>query len=874
MRFIGVVFAMLNRILDALKEIGIQKLTEFQIKARELILSGKDVILVAPTGSGKTEAVIVPIFEKILCSERKGVSLLYITPLRALNRDMLRRLLKLANRLGISVDVRHGDTPSSRRSKQSKNPPEVMITTPETFQILFLGKRLKEIIKNVRFVVIDEIHELADSERGAQLTVALERLKEYTKFQTIALSATVSDAKKIAKFFGMTAEILYGEEDKFYEFFILSSEDDIAKIKELIEKNHSTLVFVNTRQTAEALGVKLKEFCKVEVHHGSLSREAREEAEEKFTKGELKALICTSSMELGIDVGHVDAVIQYNSPRQVVRLLQRVGRSGHKIGQVSRGFIVASNFDEIIESAAIVDFAKKGILEDPEFHYSSLDVIANQISAIALEYGRIGVEKLYSIIRRAEPFKNITFEDFDEICKFLNDIGRIFYDGELVAARRATRKYFYDNISMIPDERHYRVVNIINGKSIGVLDESFLSTFSGEVFAMKGELWRVVSVEDVVKVEPYTGEGQIPSWAGEEIPVPFEIAQRVGELRKEVAEKGGKFLKEYGLNDKAIEKVEEVIEEHKKSFPLPTNNHITIEGVGEVVINACFGHKVNEALGRILALLISLKKGKSVSVEIDPYRIKLTPTNALEVKNILIDIKPEDVESYAERALVDTKLMQWKVVNVARKFGILDKSDDISRINLKNLVLKLRDTPAYREALREIFLEKLDIKRLKTILEKLGSEITFSVHEKLSPISLVERSAAYDILSVRSNEAILKAFKERIENEITRVRCVNCGSTYAERVGSFSRFSCVKCGSKMIAVYNSKREEPKRGELLRIANLVMCYGKKAVYALNTYGIGAETAARILSKHYSSDEDFFKALLKAERDFIRTRKFWD
>ncbi len=884
---------MIEELKEALTKVGIKKLTELQNVALKKILLGVDVLIVAPTGSGKTEAAVIPVFQRIIEKNYKeGIVALYITPLRALNRDMLRRLRSLAKFLGISIEIRHGDTPERERVRQSKNPPQVLITTPETFQLLFLGKKLRKALKNVKFVIVDEVHELADSERGVQLVVGLSRLKKLADYQLIALSATVSEPKTLASFLGAPeAEIVEGEMEKEYRFEVLRPsngdfEDEVELIKDIVEKHTSTLIFVNTRQTAEALGIKLKKLTKAEVHHGSLSRDARVEAEEKFARKELKAMICTSSMELGIDIGHVDVVVQYGSPRQVVRLIQRVGRSGHGLGRKSVGYIIASTFDDILESIAIIRRAKMGLLEKPEIHYGSLDVLANQICALALEYGRISVNEAYEIVSATHPFKDLTFEEFCNVCSFLAEIGRIFYDGEEIVARRRTRWYFYDNISMIPDEKKYTVVDITTGRTIGTLDESFLSTFSGEIFAMKGELWRVVGVDEVVKVEPVSAEGEIPSWAGEEIPVPFEVAQDVGKLRNWIAgllravgrKKTIEFLlEEFNINRNACEEVVNKINEHvKKGFVVPSDTHLTIEGSGDiVVVNACFGHKVNEALGRILALLLSAREGKNVSVEIDPYRVKLYPAKPRKVLEVLLNINPDSIEYLAERALVETKLMQWKVVNAARKFGLLDKRDDLSRINLKNLVIKLRETLVYREALREIFLEKFDIEKLKEIVENLGTDITYSVYDEVSPIGMASRQHEMDILTTKPAKKILEAFKNRIDNEVCKVHCLNCGATYSEIVKNFRRFACIKCGSRMIAVYSSKRKiEVKKEELFRIANLVISYGKKAVYALNAYGVGAETAARILSKYYSSDEEFFKALLEAEKNYIRTRKFWD
>lgn len=864
-----------ERLKEALKAVGIDELTELQKKAFEIVNSGKNTLIVAPTGSGKTEAAMIPIFQKLLEKRMKGICVLYITPLRALNRDMLKRMRKIAEMLGLTIDVRHSDTKESERVRQSKKPPEILITTPETFQILFLGAKLRNALKNVKFVVIDEVHELIDSERGVQLFVGIERLREIAKFQMIALSATISNPKKVSEIMG-GAEIVSGDLEKEYEIKIVCSEDEISLIKELVDKHRSALIFVNTRQTAEILGIHLKKVLNAEVHHGSLSREARISAEEDFAQGKLKALVCTSSMELGIDIGHVEAVIQYSSPRQTIRLIQRVGRSGHGLGRKSVGYIVANTFDDLLESIAIIKRAKAGQLEELELHENSLDVLANQICAMAIEYGRIEARKAYEIVKRCYFYRNLSFEEFCEICSYLNEIWRIFFDGNEISARRRTRKYFYDNISMIMDEKSFKVVDITSGKTIGSLDESFLSTFSGEVFAMKGELWRILSVEDVVRVEPVAVEGEVPSWVGEEIPVPFEVAQLAGKLRRLISD--GKFslsdLNKY-VDETGAKRVLEKIEEQKRFFAIPSDKHVVIDGSNrETVVNVCFGHKANEAIGRILALLLSLKKGTNVSVEIDPYRIKLSPASPEEVKDVILSVDPNEIWNLAERAVFDTRLMQWKIVKSARKFGLIDKDEDLSRINLRTLVVKLRNSPVYREALREIFLEKMDLEKAKLFFEKFGKEITYTTYQKFTPISLEGRDKVPDILIAKPTDAIVRVFMERLKGELCRVICVNCGTRYRELASNLS-LKCIKCGSYMIAVLSDRKGyEPSNEELFNIANLVMNYGMRGVYAMLTYGVGFETAKRVLSGYYTSEEEFFKALLEAERRYVRTRKFWD
>ncbi|MFH7903313.1 MAG: DEAD/DEAH box helicase [Candidatus Aenigmatarchaeota archaeon] len=355
---------------------------EIQKIAIPKILSGRNTLIVSPTGSGKTEAAVIPVFSRILDikekENKKGILAIYITPLRALNRDMLDRLIWWCNSLDISIAIRHGDTTQSERSRQSKKPPEFLITTPETFQALFLGKKLKEYLKAVKFVIIDELHELLDNKRGVQLSLGLERLVNLSgEFQRIALSATIGDLELAGKFiFGYRDfDIAFWYGIKKYDievFYPEITEEDIElskkfgwspkiiwslrKIKEILDKHKSVIIFVNTREMAELLVSRFKKWIPdypIEIHHSSLSREVRERNERLFKEGKLKAIIATSSLELGIDIGFVDAVIQYMSPRQIIRAIQRFGRAGHRLEEISKGYIITMDPDDYAESLII-----------------------------------------------------------------------------------------------------------------------------------------------------------------------------------------------------------------------------------------------------------------------------------------------------------------------------------------------------------------------------------------------------------------------------------------------------------------------------------------------------------------------------------------
>ncbi|MDY6958515.1 MAG: DEAD/DEAH box helicase, partial [Halobacteriota archaeon] len=744
-----------HEVRSLLKNNGITEPTAPQIEAIPPIIHGENVLLVAPTGSGKTESAILPIFHHILQLEeedRKGISALYITPLRALNRDMLSRTQEWGGELGIKIQVRHGDTPQSARRSQAIKPPDMLITTPETVQAILMGSRLREHLKYLKYVVIDEVHELATSKRGSQLSIALERLVELAgDFQRIGLSATVGTPQKVADFFtgpnkGVTVvevsiqkdleiEILDPkpiQEDKKSAKLLMTDEDmaaQIRRISKIVSENKSTLIFVNTRQAAESLGSRFRLLGEpIGIHHGSLSKEMRIDAEDAFKRGELKGLICTSSMELGIDIGSVDVVIQYMSPRQVTRLIQRVGRSGHRIDKTSRGVILALNPDDIMESWVITQQAKAGQIEKIEVQEIPLDTLSNQICGITLDFGDLSLEKLHSVLTRAYPFKDLRKDQLSMVLKQLDEQNLIRFESGNIRRTGKTLSYYYQNLSMIPDEKKYDIFDIIGGKHIGALDEAFVVNFAdpGAVFITKGDMWRIVNLEeDRIKVEQIENPlAEIPNWVGEEIPVPFEIAQGVGRARERISS-----LVKSGINNDEIAQVlreeyesdsytmnvviDKIREQVSGGWEVPIHDRIVIEfDDRSVIINSCFGHKCNETLGRVITSLIAARFSSSVAMKIDPYRIELELPRKISEKyldELISTIQPEYIRPIIEITLKDAPILKWKLFHVARKFGVLDKGSDNRRVDVGKLLEIFRDTPMYDGAMEDIFYEKLDI---------------------------------------------------------------------------------------------------------------------------------------------------------------------
>lgn len=905
-----------GELISALAENGIAEPTPPQADAIPIINDGDNLLLVAPTGIGKTEAAMLPILDSIFRDKnRKGIMCLYITPLRALNRDMMVRMEGYGKALGINVAVRHGDTSQSERNRQSEKPPQIMITTPETLQVLFTGKKLVEHLKSLKWVVVDEIHELANTERGAQLCVALERLVLIAgDYQRIGLSATVGNVANVAQYLvGPKRHVMIRKHDTFREFHInvespepskddsvlldkLQSDPDILAVmkraRTIIESGRSTLFFVNTRETAEWLTARYHiwdENFSIEVHHGSLSKEIRMDMEDRFKSGEIKSLICTSSLELGIDVGSTDMVIQYNSPRQVSRMIQRAGRAGHRIGETIRATVLATAPDEVAESMVVARRCDSKEMEYWEGRKCPLSVVANQLIAMTM-YGQMDRDTAYGIFTSTHVFKTLSRTDLDEVLSQLEGIKLIFCDGNTFRRSRKGMNYFYNNISMIPDERTYRIRDIGTRAIVGTLDESFATTLEeNPQFIAKGRTWRVVEMrQDEILVEEIHEVGAVPSWVGSDIPVPFEIAMEVGRMRR---------LRNFGEYpcDEGCKRVLTEYFDNQGDKPMPTDRTVTVEsGNNNIIINACFGTKVNETLGKIYACLLSARLGESVGSDVDPYRIVLELPRYMDqesIRSTIQSVKPGMIEAYSRLAIQNSSFLRWRFAFVAKKFGIIDKDADHRFINFGKLFELHHGTPAYNEAVNKVLWEDLDIPNTEKVIKMISDGDIELVFGRVSPIGLEGLTRSRELMQpMRADHAILMALKKRLEDEVLFASCINCCSQWRFRVGDApKRFVCPQCGGVMVAVLkryereNIKLKEAKElsaGEkndlkrLYRNANIVNEQGRRAVIVLAGRGIGPDTASRILSKRYDEEDEFYRSIMNAEILFAQNSRFWD
>lgn len=903
------------------------------------IIKGSNVLIIAPTGIGKTEAACLPLFDKISSAKAEPISLLYITPMRALNRDLLDRLVWWANKLDLDIAVRHGDTTQNERKAQVDAPPHILISTPETLQAILAGKRFREHLKNIKHVVIDEIHELVESKRGTQLAIALERLAELAgQFQRIGLSATIGSPELVAQFLGPNTKIVHAEGQKKYDIRVeypaptaadQSLSDDLVvspttvarlrRLHELITSHKSVLAFTNTRETAEVLSSRLHSLDKElaqEVHHGSLSRERRISSEQKFKSQELKSIIATSSLELGIDIGSCDLVVQYLSPRQVSRIIQRVGRSGHRIGETSKGVILSGD-EDTFESAMIARHASERKLEPLETHELALDVLTSQIVGLALEYREIGAKKAFEICKRAYPFRELEKKDFEKLLEFLDAIRLIWINttplGPSIRPRRKAFEYYFSNLSMIPDTVQYRVISIIEGEPIGSLDEDFVAEHgrAGEKFICSGRAWRVLAVDGLkITVEPVEDiESAIPAWEGELIPVPFAVAQGVGRLRKMIHRDGKSCIRdEFPVDAAAAAELERIIEKHAAAHIVPDDTEWLIESYKKdtgqtisgtsnfIIIHSCCGSLVNDTIARYLSAILTAKTGIAATVKSDPYRIILQTTAKPEDVKVELE-SAENVEDVIRLALARSSIFKHRFVQVARRFGIIAKGARYDRINLSRIIAQYEGTPVEQETFREIVFDKLDTITAVQVFDAIKKKkIRLTIQPGLShlgELGLVHQFAEL-VKPAQPEEEIFKAFKRRLLATRVRMMCMNCAEySLAKQVKDIDdQPECPKCSSRLIAILHPSRQSVQKLARARIkkkplndvdmhefqtarrsADLVIVYGKKAAIALAGHGVGPETAARILAKLQPTQEAFYKDILEAERTFARTKPYW-
>ena len=888
------------RLRAALESRGLAEPTPAQSAAWPAIASGKHTLLIAPTGVGKTEAAVVPLLDGMLRKPAQPIAVLYITPLRSLNRDMLRRLKGIGEELELPVAVRHGDTSQKERNRQSRHPAQLLVTTPETLQIMLSGKRLRTHLAQVRAVVIDEVHELASSERGAQLSLALERLALLAgEFQRIGLSATVGTPEEVAGFLGgdRTVEIVAPAIVRKMDLQVVSPQPTkadetladelfwepqrIAALRYCAKAaaGRPTLLFVNTRDTAEALGVRWSMWqpdAPIMVHHGSLSRDVRIEAEEGYRTGDISTLICTSSLELGIDVGNTELVLQYNSPRDPSRLSQRLGRSGHRLRATAIGRVVASEPVELLEAAVVARRTLAGELEPSRIREVPLAVLANQLIAWTVCDKLVDRQVMLSAARRAWPFRELRGEQLDELLALLDRLHQARPVENNVRQGPRALKYFHGNLSLIPDEKTMSVRDISTRRLIGRLDERFILDLApGERIIFRGAAWEVLEIEEEVTVAPASALGELPRWIGEDIPVPQSVAREVVE-RLEAGDWEG-----LPLAPEAREALEIFRTSIFKDGETPAPGRITLERHERLlVLTHAGGTRLNRTLGMVLASLLTSRAGEVCGFQSDPYRVILdlpARLRAREVTETLRALRP-GLGPLLRLAVRSSSTLGPQLLHVARKMGAIAPDADVGRFGLRRLLAAYGDTPLYREAVERLLFHQLDEPGLEALATALADGELEIVASPATPFGAGALEPYRDLLKPpRPGSAILAAVERRLRRTVLRLECLACDNSRRRRSADVTagELRCPKCSGQMVALLHPL--EAERGVPLRqrerSASLARTHGPRAALVLAGRGVGPATAGRILRRQLPDDQ-LVQAVMEAEITYARTRRFWD
>jgi ATP-dependent Lhr-like helicase len=760
------------------------------------VAAGASTLVVAPTGSGKTLAAFLWAIDRLYRRARERrlddrVYLVYVSPLRALNNDIEKNLRaplagirEAAAAAGrplpeLRVAVRTGDTLQPARQAMTRRPPHVLITTPESLYLLCTAARFRPALASVETIIVDEVHALAASKRGAHLALTLERLEALGggRLQRIGCSATVHPTETAARFLvgaGRDCQVVDAGFDRALDLQVVAPVPDLlgavsdtiwdAALTELagwIGEHRTTLIFTPSRRMAERLARNLNERLpagQVAAHHGSLSRRARLDAEDRLKRGELRALVCTSSLELGIDVGAIDLVVQLQSPRTISAVLQRVGRSGHALDRTSRGRILVTRGDELLEAAAVVRAIRQRTLDRLQPPEAPLDVLAQQVvAAVAAEPWT--VDDLWTLVRRAAPYAELEREALVAVVRALAEplpaevkgmAPRILWDrvNDRLHARRGSRLLALTSGGTIPDAGLFDVYVADTDVKLGTLDEEFVSeSLPGDVFLLGSHPWRILKTQaDRVLVEDAAGMSPtVPFWKGEHPSRTWDLGRLCGRLRREALERidGPGWQdwagRECGLEARAAAALRGWLAKARDVLGLlPDDGRIVVESLPDelggrhLALHSTFGMRVNGAWG--LALRETLRRRFGLVVEAshtdDAILLSFAPGQSPPPPERLARlVTPEDAEALVVRALIGSPLFTTRfrhaavrALHIARMARGRRTPAWLQRLKADALLEAVGgrpDFPLVAETLRECCRDALDVPRLVRLLERL-----------------------------------------------------------------------------------------------------------------------------------------------------------
>ena len=789
--------------------------TPAQVLGWPAIASGKHTLIQAPTGSGKTLAAFLYGIDKLNSEPGQGLRLIYVSPLKALNYDIERNLRgPLAGlQSELRIGVRTGDTPQKERAEMLRNPPDILITTPESLYLL-LTSRARENLKGVQTLILDEVHAVAGTKRGAHLALSVERLERLVDqpFQRIGLSATQRPMEEIGRFVSGARDIQLVDAgvSKELDLEIVVPVEDMRepgaapeggaegssssiwpsiypKILELVEAHRSTIVFVNNRRLAERLALRLNELAEKEVaraHHGSLAREQRVEIEELLKAGEIPCLVATSSLELGIDMGAVDLVIQVESPKSVARGLQRVGRAGHDLGAVSKGRIFPKFRADLLESAVVVKRMLEGGIEETVIPRNPLDVLAQQVVAITADE-EISVDDLHELVRRAYPFAELSRAQLENVLdmlagrypsdEFAELRPRIIWDrtAGVIRGRSGVRRLAVTNAGTIPDRGLFGVHLIDGGGRVGELDEEMVyEARAGQTFLLGASTWRIEEItRDRVLVSPAPGvPGAVPFWKGEGVGRPYELGEAIGKTSRELVALShdvaqARLVNDHRLDERAANNLLTFLNEQAAATgAVPSDRTVVVErfrdeiGDWRLCILTPFGARIHAPWA--LALAARLRESRGLEVQSiwsdDGIALHLPDADAPPpIEDIMIS--PEEIEELVVQEVGQSALFGARFrENAARALLIPRRRPDQrtplwqQRLKAQGLLQVARrygSFPIILETYRECLQDVFDLPALKRLLHGLRTRELDLVDVETASASPYSASLLFDYIA-------------------------------------------------------------------------------------------------------------------------------
>ncbi len=823
------------------------------------IFERKNILISAPTGGTKTLTAFLSILNYLVGLARKEelenkVYAVYISPLKALNNDIqvnlstpLKEIGELAKKKGVVLQevralVRTGDTPAAQKAKMLKKAPHILITTPESLAIVLNSTKFHEKLNMLEFLILDEIHALAGNKRGVHLNLSVERLQEMSSIPPvrIGLSATIAPLEEIAKYLVgyegkkerdcLIADVQFTKKanlevlcpvDNLIDTTAQQQQYGMYKmLDELIQKHKTTIIFTNTRAATERVVHNLKERFpqrygeNIGAHHSSLSKELRFDIEQRLRDGKIKVVATSTSLELGIDIGSVDLVILLGSPKSVARALQRAGRAGHKLNEVSKAKFVVLDRDDLVECAVMLREAVENHIDRVQIPRNALDVLAQQIYGIAIGR-RWQIKEMFSMIKQSYCYHDLSVDDFYSVIAYLageyelnarHVYAKIWYDretGEVGKRGKLARVIYMTNIGTIPDESFVNVVAVApfekKGMKIGMIDEGFLERMKkGDIFVLGGQKYQFlyskgmqVYVNASVMASP-----TIPSWFSEMLPISFDLANAIQGFRRLIDQKFEskkrkqeivKFISEYlYVNRTTASAIYSYFYEQFSYSKIPHSGRLLVEDFKDmfkhyIVFHSLYGRRVNDALSRSLAYVVGRFGGRDIEIGINDNGFFLASTQKMNIEKAIKSLNSKNIQDVLEEAVAKTEVFKRRFRHCATR-GLMilrnykGRTKSVGRQQLGSHFLlaavqkATTEFPILREAKREIMEDLMDIEHAKEILDRIKQgkiKVEFKNREFPSPFSfaLITQGHA-DLLKIEDKMDFLRRMHKEVVGRI------------------------------------------------------------------------------------------------------------